>query len=201
MKMQFKAGLLSAFILSVASLVVAQDKDDDFYKPWVDYRNGEISVAFDHTPIHFALQAFHAKTGLHIIIPRATETKVVNLRLDRYRLEPAVRSLISNIGYNNFALMYDAAGRPNRAVVLSEKAETAQRTPAQKPAPTELQLTVKERDLLLKELQRWSELSAEARGRIEDRLKILPASENRDQLVKEYGRQVLGLAPEVIAAK
>jgi hypothetical protein len=42
-------------------------------------------------------------------------------------------------------------------------------------------------------LERWTELKQEERGRIEDRLKNLPASETRELLVAEYGRQVLGL--------
>ena len=52
-------------------------------------------------------------------------------------------------------------------------------------------LTLEERDKIKKDLDRWAELKKEDRGRIEDRLKVLPASEDRDQLVKEYGRQVL----------
>jgi len=52
-------------------------------------------------------------------------------------------------------------------------------------------LTKDERDRLQKDIERWSELKNEDRGRIEDRLKSLPESEERDQLVKEYGRQIL----------
>jgi hypothetical protein len=47
---------------------------------------------------------------------------------------------------------------------------------------------------LHKDLARWSDLKQEERGRIEDRLKNLPPSEEREQLVKEYGQQVLGLS-------
>ena len=43
-------------------------------------------------------------------------------------------------------------------------------------------------------MERWNELKQEERGRIEDRLKSLPESEEREQLVKVYGRQILGLA-------
>jgi hypothetical protein len=53
---------------------------------------------------------------------------------------------------------------------------------------------VEERDRLQKTLERWTELKQEERGHIEDRLKNLPDSEEREQLVKEYGRQILGLA-------
>jgi hypothetical protein len=202
MKTKLKIGLLSALVcLSATSPSLAQNKDDDFYQPWVDYRNGEISVAFDRTPVQFALHAFHAKTGFQIIIPSTAETKFVNLRLARQQLEPAVRSIISNIGYSNFALMYDKIGRPNRAVVLGAQVETPQSTPAEKPDSTVAHLTAEERDKLMKELERWSDLNKEERGRIEDRLKSLPASDDRDQLVREYGQQVLGLMKDVFATK
>jgi hypothetical protein len=46
---------------------------------------------------------------------------------------------------------------------------------------------------LQKELERWGELKQEDRSRIEDRLKTLPPSEDREQLFKEYGRQLLGI--------
>jgi type II secretory pathway component GspD/PulD (secretin) len=197
-----KIGLLSVLAcLSAASPSLAQNKDDDFYQPWVDYRNGEISVAFDRTPVQFALQAFHAKTGFQIIVPSSAETKFVNLRLARQQLEPAVRSIISNIGYSNFALMYDKGGRPNRAVVLGAQVETLKSAPAQTPDSPVAHLTPEERDKLMKELERWSDLNKEERGRIEDRLKSLPASDDRDQLVRAYGQQVLGLTEDVIAAK
>jgi type II secretory pathway component GspD/PulD (secretin) len=197
-----KIGLLSVLVcLSAASPSLAQNKDDDFYQPWVDYRNGEISVAFDRTPVQFALQAFHAKTGFQIIVPSSAETKFVNLRLARQQLEPAVRSIISNIGYSNFALMYDKTGRPNRAVVLGAQVETLKSAPAQTPDSPVAHLTPEERDKLMKELERWSDLNKEERGRIEDRLKSLPASDDRDQLVRAYGQQVLGLTQDVIAAK
>jgi type II secretory pathway component GspD/PulD (secretin) len=197
-----KIGLLSVLVcLSAASPSLAQNKDDDFYQPWVDYRNGEISVAFDRTPVQFALQAFHAKTGFQIIVPSSAETKFVNLRLARQQLEPAVRSIISNIGYSNFALMYDKGGRPNRAVVLGAQVETLKSAPAQTPDSPVAHLTPEERDKLMKELERWSDLNKEERGRIEDRLKSLPASDDRDQLVRAYGQQVLGLTEDVIAAK
>jgi hypothetical protein len=54
-------------------------------------------------------------------------------------------------------------------------------------------LKSEERDTLQKELERWGELKQEERGRIEDRLKTLPPSEEREQLVKEYGRKLLGI--------
>ena len=66
-------------------------------------------------------------------------------------------------------------------------AAVAKNEPAAQPLSTD------ERAKLQKELERWNELKQEERGRIEDRLKTLPESEEREQLVKAYGRQVLGL--------
>jgi hypothetical protein len=116
--------------------------------------------------------------------------KVVSLRLDRQPLEPAVRSLISTIGYRNFAVMYDESGRPHRAVVLgAQPVETAAKVETAELAAAPI--TLEERDQIKKELDRWNELKQEERGRIENRLKTLPSSEDREILVKEYGRQLL----------
>ena len=186
--------LLSALALLSSSVsAMAETPEDEFYHQWVDYRDGKISILFEQIPVQFALYAIHAKTGLQIVIPSNNTTKVVNLRLDRQPFEPAMRSLISTIGYRNFALMYDDNGRPNRAVVLSaqRQAETLASTPGESDFARAL--SVEERDKLQKDLVRWSDLKQEERGRIEDRLKNLPLSDEREQLIKEYGQQVLGL--------
>jgi hypothetical protein len=195
MKKHLRIGfLVSALTLWSITTATAQTSGDDFYRQWVDYRDGEISVAFDQTPVQFALHALHAKTGFRIVIPSTTETTVVNLRLHRQPLEPAVRALISTIGFKNFALMYDGEGRPHRAVVLGAQPVIGDQSGAAvKSEPAVQPLTVEERGKLQKDLERWAELKQEERGRIEDRLKNLPASDEREQLVKEYGRQILGL--------
>jgi hypothetical protein len=54
-------------------------------------------------------------------------------------------------------------------------------------------LSPEEQDKLQKDLERWHDLKQEERGRIEDRLKNLPQSDERDQLVKIYGKQILAL--------
>jgi hypothetical protein len=54
-------------------------------------------------------------------------------------------------------------------------------------------LKPQERAQLQKELEVWDELKQEDRSRIEARLKTLPPSEDREQLVREYGRQLLGI--------
>jgi len=196
-------GSLSALVwLMAANTSLAQNKEDDLYQPWVQVRDGEISITFDQTPVPFALYAIHAQTGFQIVIPASAQTKVINLRLPRQPLEPAVRSLISNIGYHNFALMYDAAGRPNRAVVLGAQVETPKNNaPAKQAEPPVIPLTADEREKLQKDLERWAEQTEDERDRIEARLKTLPASAEREQLVEEYDRQILALQTEIVAVK
>ena len=185
------SSLFTALIILGSAPANGQTMSDDFYQEWIDYRDGEISLAFERMPVQFALYAIHAKTGFQIVIPSKSTTKLVNLRLDRQPLEPAMRSLISVIGYRNFALMYDNNGRPHRAVVLEAQ---AQPVAVVQSDSTSQPLTMDERDKLHKDLARWSDLKQEERGRIEDRLKNLPPSDDREQLIKEYGQQVLAFS-------
>lgn len=173
-----------------ASSAFAQSNDDDGYRPWVDIRNGEVSVAFNETPVSFALDAFHAQTGFHIVVPPSTQSQTVNLRFHRQPFEPAVRSLISTIGFDNFALVYDQEGRPHSAVVLGTQPFPLPVASGDEPTAP---LSIEERDRLKKEIDRWNELKQDERGRIEERLRNAPSSDDREILVREYGRQVLGV--------
>lgn len=194
MKTRLQIILLSVLLLVLRTpLAGAQSDVDDYYQNWVDYRDGAVSLAFDQTPIPFAISALHAKTGIQIIIPPASETRLINLRVDHQPLEPAVRSLITTIGYRNFALVYDDAGRPNRAIVVNTKPIPAPIVAGKNEANIR-PLSREERDSLQKDLERWNDLKQEDRGRIEDRLKTLPESEEREELVRLYGRQMLGIA-------
>ena len=194
MKHLLKLGFfLAPLAMASVAPVFAQTDAEEFYQQWIDYRNGEISVAFERTPVQFALHAFHARTGFQIVVPSTTEAKVVSLRLDRQPLEPAVRSLISTIGYRNYAVMYDDSGRPHRAVVLSAQ-PVVTAAPVQNAELAAAPITLEERNQIKKDLDRWNELKQEERGRVEDRLKTLPSSEDREILVKEYGRQLLGIS-------
>ncbi len=194
-KVAMFSGLL-AFIVGVAS---AQTTQESSYPQWVNYQNGEISLTFDQTPVLLALHVIHEKTGLQFYLPPSAESKLLNLRLERSRLEPAVHSLLSSIGFRNFALMYDDKGKPNRAVVLGAQVEATARaqddarSTAGKVEPTPQPLTTEEHEKLQKDLEHWDDLNKEERGRIEDRLKTLPSSQEREELVKEYGRKLLGL--------
>ena len=184
-------GLVSTLFISPAH---SQSNDNDFYRPWVDYRNGAISLAFERTPIPFALSALHATTGFQIVIPPASDKKLINLKITEQPLEPAVRSFITSIGYKNFAVMYDDKGHPNRAVVLAVRPENADESAVVATSEPKVEsLSPEEQDKLQKDLERWNELKQEERGRIEDRLKNLPQSDERDQLVKIYGKQILAL--------
>lgn len=96
--------------------------------------------------------------------------------------------------------MYDEKGRPRRAVVIDTRPDARPSSPVTpgplSPAVGETAgqpLTADERDELQKQLERWSELNQQDRGRIESRLKDLPPSEEREQLINEYGRQILAI--------
>lgn len=191
-----KLGLiLASLVLWGALPAYPQELDDVSSHEAMGYRDGEISVTFEQTPVVVALNVIEAWTGFQIIVPAAVESKLVNLRLNRLPLEPAFRSLISSIGFSNFALMYDANGRPNRAVVLDAQPEalTSAEDKSDDAVPASEPLATGEREKLQRELERWRELKQEERGRIEDRLKSLPPSDEREQLLQEYGRQILGV--------
>lgn len=190
MKNYLKWGMLLVPLATTPA--AAQTSDDDFYQQWVDMKNGEVSIAFNQTPVRLALDAFRAKTGFHIVVPISSESKTVNLRLNRQRVEPAVRSLISTIGFDNFALVYDREGRPHSAVVLgAQPPQPVAVTNAANVNASTAPLTSEERDRLKKEIDRWNELKEDERGRIEERLRNAAPSEDRENLVREYGRQIL----------
>src|SRR5215475_2844916 len=171
---------------------------DTLYREYVEYEDGKISLDFDQTPLGVALHAIQLKTGLQITVPPATESRLLNVRLSRLPLEPAVRSLIFSIGFRSFALVYNEEGLPIRAVVLEARPEvrvtpTADLRVDHSAEPVIEPLKAQERAEVQKALERWGELRLEERSRIEERLKTLPPSEDRDELVKEYGRQLLGI--------
>jgi hypothetical protein len=171
---------------------------DTLFRESVEYEDGKISVDFDQTPLGVALNAIQVKTGLQITVPPATESRLLNLRLSRQPLEPAVRSPISSIGFRSFALVYDEEGLPKRAVVLEARPEVRAAPTVDSRVDSVAEAVVEplgalERAQLQKELEHWGELKQEDRSRIEARLKTLPPSQDREQLVKEYGRQLLGI--------
>ncbi len=183
---------LAILVLFANKPAFPQDAADPVYREWVDYKDGEVSMAFHQIPVEIALDAIRAETGLQIIVPPSAANKLLSLQLERLPIEPAVQSFVSGIGFKNFALMYDSDGQPNRAVVLNSP--PAANTRSEAGTATAVQpLTPDEQEKLQAALQHWSDLKQQERGRIEDRLKTLPPSEEREQLVAEYGRQMLGI--------
>ena len=181
-----------------AESAFTQEPVDTLYREQVEYKDGKISVDFDQIPLAVALNAIQIKTGFEITLPPATGSKLLSLRLNRLPLEPAVRSLITTIGFRNFALVYDEEGYPKRAVVLDTRPEVRATSVADSKVDSTAEAVVEplkaeERAQLQKELERWDELKQEDRSRIEARLKTLPPTEDREQLVREYGRQLLGI--------
>jgi hypothetical protein len=192
-------GLTLGLVFVNVGPAFAQVVEDLLYRERVEYQDGKLSVDFDQTPLEVALNAIQVKAGVQIIIPQVTEHKLLNLQLSQLPLEPAVRFLIASIGFRSFALMYDEKGLPRRAVVLAARPEAriaplpdSKVDPRSVDAPIE-NLTPEERTQLQQELERWGELKQEERSRIEHRLKGLSPSEDREQLLKEYARQLLGI--------
>lgn len=182
-------GFSLIFLIVVAgSCASAQGVDDEFFRPWVDYRDGAISVTFTQVPVEFAVHAIHARTGFQMVVPREAYGKTLNLRLRELPLESAMRSLIFSIGFTSFAFTYDRNGRPVRAIILEARPYVPE-----KAASESQPLTPAEKDELSASLKSWNDLKDEARGRIEDRLRSLPASGDREEMLKEYGRRVLGI--------
>jgi hypothetical protein len=194
-----------AFVLALLTLggvpsAFPQSAEEATSERWVEFRNGRISLDFDQVPVYVALETIRAKTGVDIVLPPAVQHEFLNLQMSRLPLEPAVRSLLYYIGFKSFVLMYDSESRPHRVVVLGTGVDnvanlaTGSSESSKSPDTTAQQVTAEERDRLLQELESWSERNLEERSRIEERLKSLPPSETREQLVQEYGRQVLGLS-------
>ena len=167
MRSFLRIAFVFASVFLDAQQAFTQGSVDTLYRERVEYEDGKISVDFDQTPLRVALNAIQIKTGLQITVPPTTESKLLNLRLSGLPLEQRERS-------RNARLRADSK--------VDSSAE-----PVVEP------LKAQERAQLQKELDRWSELRQEDRARIEERLRTLPPSEDREQLVREYGRQLLGI--------
>jgi len=193
MKCFAQVGFSLALLLFVGfGSAYPQSKVDESFREWVEYQDGEISVTFRQVSVEFAVNAIHARTGFQIVVPPEANSKTLSLYLRGIPIEVAMRSLISSIGFNSFAMTYDRAGQPIRAIILEARPagdDTA--TSIQKPPSESPPLTAEEKDQLSRDLKLWNDLKDDARGRIEDRLRSLPPSEEREELLREYGRQIL----------
>ena len=195
MKCFAQIGIALALVLLVGLIsAYPQSRDDETSRDGVEFRDGEISVTFRQVSVEFAVNAIHARSGFQIVVPPEAKSKTLSLNLRRVPIEIAMRSLISSIGFSSFAITYDRAGQPIRAIVLETRlAGGDAATLDQKPASESPPLTGEEKDQFSRALRLWNDLKDEARGRIEDRLRSVPASEEREELVREYGRQILGI--------
>jgi hypothetical protein len=178
--------ILSLFFAGVPAF--AQSPDDELFRPWIDYRDGAVSVTFTQVPVEFALSAIQARTGFQIVVPRQAYGRRIDLRLRELPLESAMRSLIFSIGFTSYAFTYDRSGRPIRAIILEARPADTQVPVTEPPA-----LTDAEKDELRADLKLWNDLNDDARKRIETRLRSLPPSDEREDMLKEYGRRILGI--------
>lgn len=191
MKTSFKkAGVLVFLSLLFSTPSLAQTATGQR----VDYRDGKLSVSFEQYPVDAAINLIQARTGLQIVLPANAKAQLISLQLSQLPIEPALRLFVYAIGFRGFALLYDEKERPYRAMVIETRPEDrSEIITARNNEPSTQPLTPEEKDRLQKQLELWSDLRSEARGRIEDRLKSLPPSTERDDLVREYGRQILGI--------
>src|SRR5690349_15037013 len=89
----------------------------------VEYRNGKVSLNFEHFPVEAAVNLIHSRAGLQIVLPANLKTQFLTLQLNDMQVEPAVRLLINSIGYRGVAMLYDESGRAYRAVVIDTQPE------------------------------------------------------------------------------
>lgn len=180
--------------------------DDDYYpyQQFVKYDNDSVSVAFSNMRAAEAAYLIRSTIGVTITLPSSTRSKTINLRLEGAKVDQAVRSLLTALELNNSFLVYDPDGRLTGVIAL----ETAVSQPISESQPSEddknktkhQEMTSTERDSLLRDFGRWSELTAEERDSIHARIQTIPPSEDRDQLIKEYIRQVLGVVDQRVAS-
>jgi hypothetical protein len=169
---------------------------DDFYpnQQFVKYEKDSVSLAFTNLRAAEAAYLMRSTTGIAITLPTSTQTKLINLRLERAKVDHAVRSLLTALDLNNAFLLYDRDGRLTGVIALETAVETVstpEPTRQEKRNATYRDLTVKEFDSMLRDLGRWTELSAHEQRTIHGRLKTIAPSKVRDQLIKEYVRKVL----------
>jgi hypothetical protein len=171
---------------------------DDFYpdQQFVKYEKDNVSIAFTNLRASEAASLMRSTTGIAISLPASIERKTINLTLHGEKLDQAVRYLLKSLELNNSFLIYDGAGRLTRVVALEKAAirSISQESEDDKKKTSYRELNVNEVESILRDFGRWSELTAEEQKTIHARLKTIPPSRVRDQIVQEYVRQVLEVA-------
>ncbi len=178
----------------------AISNDDLFLShEFVTYKNESISLAFNNVRAGDAAFLMLSKTGVAITLPTSTHNKTVNLTLQNAKMDEAVHTLLASLELKNSFFVYDLAGRLTTVVALEKNISL---TPPETLSPKEEENVVKfeelsapEKEALVRDFRLWSKLSAEDRESIHARLRTIPPSRDRDQLIDEYVRLVLGVSP------
>ena len=190
----------TAFWLLVFMFPLSALSEDDFlpYQQFVKYDDDNVSLALNNVRASDAAQLMRSATGVMITLPTSTRSKTINLTLERAKMDQAIVSLLTALELNNSFLVYDRDGRLTDVIALEKGAPQIlnKSLPSDEPEQkTEYkELTAPEREALVREFRLWSKLSADDRESIHARLKTIPRSKERDELVKEYVRLVLGVS-------
>ncbi len=85
---------------------------------WVRYENGQLSFAFEETPVGAALAAISEKTGIRIVLLPGVEEKAVSLRVEGVLLETGLRHLLRAVGLASFAIVYEEQGSARQLIIV-----------------------------------------------------------------------------------
>jgi hypothetical protein len=187
--------ILAVLFWASASTVVADD-DSSFFQQYVKYDKNSVSLSFSNLRATDATYLILSTTGVSITLPNSSQKKTVTLKLDGAKLDEAVNSLLGALEINNSFSLYDHDGRLTQVIAL-EKAAHPHVTQADSQKETSKtnfrDLTAAEQNSILRDFARWKELTDEEQRSIHERLKTIPPSRTRDQIIREYIRQVLQL--------
>jgi hypothetical protein len=172
---------------------------DDLFpnQQFVRYEKDSVSLAFSNLRAAEAAYLMQSSTGIAITLPTSAQTRLINLTLERANVHQTVRALLAALDLNNSFLVYDRDGRLIGVIALEKVVRPhaeAEISPGEKRRTTYRELTAKEFESILRDLGRWTELTAQEQKLIHGRLKTIPPSKLRDQIIKEYVRQVLDVA-------
>lgn len=195
--------ILLALPLFFPSLPAAMASDDSYpHQQFVKYDKDSVSLAFSNLRAAEAAYLMRSTTGIAITLPVATQSKTINLTLHGANVDQAVRSLLTALELNNSFLVYDRDGRLTGVIALEKAAIQAISQPQASVEDRKntgyRELSVKELESILRDFGRWSELTAEEQKAIQARLKTIPPSKVREQVIREYVRQVLEVQDSAI---
>jgi hypothetical protein len=189
--------LLLTFTL--LSAPAAAFENDDLYpnQQFVKYDNNSVSLAFSNLRAAEAAYLMRTSTGIAITLPTSAQTKLINLTLERANVDQAVRSLLTALDLNNAVLVYDRDRRLTGVIALETVVRPnpgAEISPEDRRKTNYRELTSKEFESIVRDLGRWNELTAQEQKLLHGRLKTIPPSKLREQIINEYVRQVLEVA-------